>query len=103
MEPDKSDEGSRVRNNYVSLDEYKVGFSAEVEEFFSQRIGQDEFSKICKLECQAPPYLILCAFSPSRYTSIRVNILSTSGEEAVRNVNICNGLVGESEKLADSF
>ena len=42
METDKSDEGNRVRNNYVSLDEYKVGFSAEVEEFFSQRIGQDE-------------------------------------------------------------
>ena len=55
MESDTLDEGSSVRNNYVSLDEYKVGFSAEVEEFFSQRIGQDEFSKICKFACQAPP------------------------------------------------
>ena len=103
MQTDTLDEGSSVRNNYVGLDEYKVGFSAEVEEFFSQRIGQDEFSKICKLSCQAPPYLSHFAFSPSRYTSIRINVLSTTREEAVRKENICNGLVGESEKLADSF
>ena len=56
MENETFDDGSSVRNNYVSLEEYKVDFPAEVEEFFSQRIGQEEFSKICKLSCQAPPY-----------------------------------------------
>ena len=42
-------------NNYIGLNEFVVHFSEEVSTFFNERIGKDEFLRICKKSCQAPP------------------------------------------------
>lgn len=82
-ETDTLDKVASVKNNFIGLEDFRTEFSPDVEEFFSQRIGRDEFSKICKLSCQAPPYIASFPFSRSRYTSIRVNLLATTREKAV--------------------
>lgn len=58
MTLDQPNDSHAVCDNYISLDEYRVHFPREVEAFFSERIGSEEFDQICKLACQAPPYTI---------------------------------------------
>lgn len=39
----------------IPLSDFVVHFTPEVCEFFSSKLGSDEFEEICKLACQAPP------------------------------------------------
>lgn len=46
---------SAVVDNFVGLNDFVVDFAPEVEKFFIERIGNEEYYNICKKSCQAPP------------------------------------------------
>lgn len=44
-----------VSSSYIALSDFIVDFKPEVSDFFSSRLGKDEFKQVCSLACQAPP------------------------------------------------
>lgn len=52
-------EDQLVSASYVSLSDFTIDFQQDVNDFFSSRLGKDEFKRICTLACQAPPYSLL--------------------------------------------
>ncbi|KAM7454974.1 hypothetical protein BLSTO_04267 [Blastocystis sp. subtype 1] len=65
----------RAVDGYIGLNDFAVHFEDDVAAYFTKHLGEKEFSSICKLSCQAPPY-----------TSIRINLLSISREDALELV-----------------
>ena len=57
MESDLDFAENNVINKYISLNDFVVNFTPEVEKFFIERIGESEYRNICKQSCQAPPYV----------------------------------------------
>ena len=55
MEPGVETTENHSINNYISLNDFVVQFTPEVEKFFIERIGDTEYRNICKQSCQAPP------------------------------------------------
>ena len=65
-----------VSSSYIALSDFIVDFKPEVSDFFSSRLGKDEFKQVCSLACQAPPY-----------TSIRIDLLKVTRKEALYMVS----------------
>lgn len=45
----------RAVDHYIGLNDFAVRFEDDVAAYFTKHLGEEEFSSICKLSCQAPP------------------------------------------------
>ena len=54
MPEERNDCKKNVIDNYIGLNDFVVHFTEEVETYFKEKIGEEEFLNICKLSCQAP-------------------------------------------------
>ena len=49
MQEEQSDCKKNAVDNYIGLNDFVVHFTEEVETYFKEKIGEEEFLNICKL------------------------------------------------------
>ena len=54
MQEEQNDCKKNAVDNYIGINDFVVHFTEEVETYFKEKIGEEEFLNICKLSCQAP-------------------------------------------------